>query len=214
MQGPAHVGLSWLLGETARLEQRQDRRIVGLAGIAPDIDVLTYPLAYIAFGGDLDSAFTVYAAVHHRYTHGVLFVVLAALVAWRWSTPTCRIKVAVLTVCSVLLHIAGDIVASGNAWPVYPLAPFSDDAWIVAWSINASDWRNIVISIAAIAMTLIYARTKGYSPVECFSYRADTWLASVMRGERRSSVRFRLILYSGLLTLCVLVLAPLWLYNR
>ena len=117
-----------------------------------------------------------------------------------------------LTALAFLTHLVGDVVASGPAWPVYPLWPFADVAWSVSWSVNASDWRNITLSVLALALTLAWSWRRGYSPLECLSYRVDDWLAAVLRGEFHASARFRLVLYSVLLLVSVAVLMPLWLY--
>jgi len=212
MQGPAHLGISWLLGVSGGARDRRDRRIVGLAGLVPDIDVIVYPLAYVFFLGDLDRAFGIYTNVHHRYTHGIVFAVLVAFAAYRLASGSNRRRIAALAFAAVGIHIACDVIASGNAWPVYPLWPVSNLAWSVEWSWSASDWRNVGISVLAIVMTLVYAKRKGYSPVECFSYRADDWLAAVMRGEVTSTRRFRIVLYSVLAVVTAAVVLPLWLY--
>ncbi len=214
MQGTVHLALGWLLGDGAGLETRRDRRIVGLAGLVPDIDVLVYPLAYLVFLGDMDKAFNVYAQVHHRYTHGVLFALLCAMSAWRLASEDKRMRVAALTLLAVFLHIVGDVIASGSNWPVYPLAPLSDLAWTVTWSWNASDWRNISLSVLAILMMLWYSRVKGYSMLECFSYRADDWMTKVMRREAKSSPQFRLVFYVVLLSVSALIVLPILLYMR
>lgn len=213
MQGPAHIGIGWVIGVAGGLRSRRDRRIVGLAGLAPDIDILVYPAAWLSYGFDLDRAFALYANVHHRYTHGIAFVVLAAVVAWRMAAGR-RGLVALLTALAVVAHVVCDVIASGPAWPVHPLWPWHDWAWSVAWSWNASDPRNIAVSAAAVIMMLGASWKRGYSPLECFSYRADDWMASVMRGEFEASPRFRLVLYSSLALVSVAVLLPLWFYLR
>ncbi len=214
MQGPAHLAIGWLIGERAGLAARRDRRLVGLAGLAPDADIVVYPLAWLWYGADLDLAFAVYAEVHHRYTHGVVFALLAMVAAARLASPAARTRVGLLCGLAVTAHILGDIIASGPAWPVYPLWPFDDLACAVAWSWPASDWRNVTLSFLAIAMTLAYARVRGYSPLECFSYRADRWVGAVMRGEVQSSARFRIAVYAALALVSAAVLLPLWLYLR
>ncbi len=214
LQGPTHLAIGWLLGEHAGLRERRDRRIVGLAGLVPDIDVLVYPLAYMAFAGNLDQAHTVYALVHHRYTHGILFAFLCAGSAWRLASNEHRLRVALLTLTAAFLHIVGDAIGSGSDWPVYPLAPFSDWSWGVEWSIRVSDWRNVLLSATAIALTLWWSYSKGYSMLECFSYRADDWMAAVMRGKARSSRRFRIVFYAILFGTAALTLLPLVFYLR
>ena len=56
-------GLGWLMGQAAGLRDRRDRRIVGLASLVPDIDVVVYPLAYLAFFGDRHIASVLHRAV-------------------------------------------------------------------------------------------------------------------------------------------------------
>ena len=56
MQGLAHLALSEFVGAACSLHPRRDRRIVALAGLAPDFDAFAYIGAYIYFGFDLDRA--------------------------------------------------------------------------------------------------------------------------------------------------------------
>ena len=83
----------------------------------------------------------------------------------------------------------------------------------MAWSWDASDIRNVLLSVAALIMAVAYSRIKGYSPLECLSYRADDWFALVLRGEMKSSPRFRLIFYGALVTSALVILLPLLFYR-
>lgn len=214
MQAPAHIAISWLIGERAGLTERRDRRIVGLSGIFPDLDVVIYPLGYVFYGGDLDRAFDLYASLHHRYSHGLGFAVLTATLAWMLATTSHRVRVALLAGAVVALHVVCDLIAAGTAWPVYPLWPIDSAPWTVEWSWQVSDWRNVALSAGALAMTLAYARWRGYSPIECFSYRADAWVHAVMHGRVRSTRRFRIVLYAILAVITTAIVVPLLLYLR
>jgi hypothetical protein len=74
MHGPSHLLISWFVAEAHGLDSPRDRRIVGLSGLAPDIDVLAYAGAIVYYGFDKDLAFeNVRQVVHHRYTYGLGF---------------------------------------------------------------------------------------------------------------------------------------------
>lgn len=65
MQARAHLGLSWLMGRRAGLCERVDRRFVGPAGLTPDVDVLSSPIAYLAGNFCIDAAYEVYVTIRH-----------------------------------------------------------------------------------------------------------------------------------------------------
>ncbi|MDX1513801.1 MAG: metal-dependent hydrolase, partial [Gammaproteobacteria bacterium] len=181
MQVAAHLVISWFSAEAAGLKRPRDRRIVALSGVAPDIDAVAYPAAYLWFGFDLDRAYAeVWEPVHHHYTHGIGFALLTGGVAW-WlarAGPEFDRKpftVAVLACLVSLAHVFCDVVGAGPGWPVFPLWPISEAAWSVSWSWNVSDWPNSALTFSGLAMTLIYARVAGRSPVESISTRLDGW---------------------------------------
>ena len=165
MQGPGHLALSWFVGEACGLDSRRDRRIVGLAGLAPDADVLAYIGAYVVFGFDIDRAYhEVWIVVHHYYTHGIGFAVATGVVAWLLATRPAGaakslvrrhvLKVAGLATLVSLIHVFCDVVAAGPRFPVYPWWPLSDLAWTTSWSWELRDWPNQIITFAVIAATL------------------------------------------------------------
>lgn len=189
MQGPAHLALSWFVGEACGLSQRRERRIVGLAGLAPDFDAFAYIGAYIFFGFDLDRAYReVWIVVHHYYTHGIGFAMLTGVVAYfvvlgGGQTPVRHshaLKIAGLSMLVSLTHVFCDLVAAGPRFPVFPWWPFSDMAWSTSWSWELKDWPNQVITITALASVLVYARLAGRTPLECLNYRLDTWVVAVV----------------------------------
>jgi len=196
MQGPSHLVISWFVAEASGLESARNRRIVALAGLAPDIDVVAYIAAYVYFGFDRELAYSkVWVTVHHYYTHGIGFAVLTAIAAYAlaarphpkftsppssfpWDAP---IGVAALAMLMSLGHVFCDIVAAGSRFPVYPLWPLSDLAWTVSWSWELRDWPNQIITIVCLFAVIIYARYGNRSPLESLSYRLDAWVVSIAR---------------------------------
>lgn len=204
MQGPAHLTISWFVGEACGLDDARDRRIVGLAGLAPDADVLAYIGAYVFFGFDLDRAYKeVWIVVHHCYTHGVGFAVLTGIVAYIIASRLQRgmpenrqrshaLFVAGLAMLVSLTHVFCDVVAAGPRFPVFPWWPFSDLPWTTSWSWELRDWPNQLITFGAFAATLLYARAAGRSPLESLSFRLDTWVVTIVtQGSSQPSLEAR-----------------------
>ena len=236
MQGPAHLVLSWFVGEAAGLKTPKGRRIVALSGLAPDIDAVAYPAAYFYFGFDLDRAYSdVWQVVHHRYTHGVGFVLLTGIIAW-WiagrrpakradsvsaltAAQDSATKVAALAMLTSMLHVSFDLIAAGPGWPVYPLWPLMDTAWGMPWSWNVSDWPNITITIGCLVAMLIYAKVAGYSVAESISYRLDNWMTRIIQtgsdagGVATESSRrartLRIVIFASLILVTIAIVTPL-----
>lgn len=208
--------LSWYLAEGAGVRSPRDRRIVAWSGFAPDIDVLAYIGAIAWYGFDKDLAFeNVWQVVHHRYTHGLLFVLLTGAVAWWLATDgPARLRVALFAMLACTIHNFLDVVAGGPTWPIYPYWPLTDAPWGVPWSWTIGEWPNLVVLFACLAGILLYARAMGRSPVECFGDRADAWLVAVARQERNAAAspaagRTRWIVWAVLALVVIAVLAPL-----
>ena len=216
MQGPSHLMLSWYFAESVGVESPRDRRIVAWAGFAPDIDVIAYVGAIVWYGFDKDRAFeNVWQVVHHRYTHGLFFVILTGVVAWWLATDgPARLRVAPLAMVACAIHNFLDVVAGGPTWPIYPYWPLTEFSWGVPWSWTIGEWPNMVVLFGCLAGILAYAKFVGRSPVECFGNRADAWLVGVVRQERKAeaearSGRLRWIIWMVLALVVIAVLAPL-----
>ncbi len=233
MQAPAHLALSWFAAEVCALERARDRRVVGLAGLAPDADVLVYPVAYLWFGLDLDRAYReVWVVVHHHYTHGIGFAVVTAVVAyalaarpWQGEGTAWRhaLKVAGLAALVSMTHVFCDLVASGPRFPVYPWWPLSDLAWTVSWSWELKDWPNQILTAGALATTLLYAGLAGRSPLESLNYALDRWVVNIVqhgsdspgtRDDRRLGMRrgtlVRVVVYLVLAAVAAALVIPVW----
>ena len=137
MHGPSHLMISWFMAEGTGLERARDRRLVALSGIAPDIDAVAYAAGIVWYGFDKDLAFkNVWEVIHHRYTHGLGFVLLTGILVFlitRWPamtrsnvsavTPGHALKVAGFAMLASMIHVFADLVAGGPTWPVFPLWP-------------------------------------------------------------------------------------------
>ena len=215
MQGPSHLLLSWYFADAAGVATSRDRRIVAWAGLAPDIDVLAYAAALVYYRLDKDLAFeNVWRVIHHKYTHGLAFVLLTGALAW-WlaANRATRARVALLAMVASALHVFCDLVAGGPTWPVYPLWPVSDLAWSATWSWTIGEWPNLAILFACLAGMFAYAKFAARSPLECFGDRADAWFVRIATqapraaGSERAGLRW--IIWAAVILGAIAILAPL-----
>ena len=175
-----HFLVSWDVANAAMLDRRE-RAIVTLAGVAPDLDglgaipeILTrntaHPLSW-------------FSEYHHVLGHNLGFglVVVAAsfLATRRWRT-------AALAFVTFHLHLLCDVVGArgpdGDQWPIPYLLPFSRAwqwTWRGQWALNG--WQNFAITGAALGLTFYLAWSRGYSPLEMISLRADAAFVGVLR---------------------------------
>jgi len=217
MQGPSHLVLSWCFAESAGLSSVRNRAVVAWAGLAPDVDVLAY-IGALLYYRDQGLAFeNVWQVVHHRYTHGLGFVLLTGIAAYALASQAGgrkgRAGVALLAMLASAIHNFCDVVGGGPTWPIYPLWPLSAVEWSASWSWTIGEWPNIAILIACLGGTLLYARLAGRSPFECFGPRADRWLVAVVRQEQATAQTggawLLWIIWGGLIVATIAILAPL-----
>ena len=233
MQGPAHLVVSWFTAESCGFDNPRSRRIIALAGLSPDFDVIAYIAAYVYFGFDRNLAYeNVWVTVHHHYTHGLGFAVLAGCAAWLWArsgSPAlapqdASVRVGLFAFLAVLLHVFFDLIAAGPRFPVYPFWPLNDFGWTVSWSWELKSWPNQVITLSCLVAILLYARLAGRSPLESISYRLDAWVVEITQtgsaGHARDGavasrvmglergVFIRLCVYLTLAVVCAVVVIP------
>jgi inner membrane protein len=84
------------------------------------------------------------------------------------------------------LNLLEDLVGSrgpdGFGWPIPYLFPFSSRwtwTWGGQWELNA--WPNVALTGALVCVTIWIAVTRGFSPVELFSRRADRAVIASLR---------------------------------
>lgn len=220
MHGPSHLLLGWFIGEGGGLERPRHRRLVAWAGFAPDLDVLAYLGAIVWFGFDKDRAFgEVWRVIHHRYTHGLGFILLVGIIMYllarRDGGAGAARRVGCLSVVAGVVHLFGDLVAGGAEWPIYPYWPLSDLAWSQASSYSLAQWPNTVILAGLLVAMIAYPRYTGRSPMEVFHYGLDRGFVAIchqplLGGDvTLNSGRTRWLIYGLLLLVVLAILAPL-----
>ena len=84
------------------------------------------------------------------------------------------------------VHLFEDVIGArgpeGYRWPIPYLSPFShaaDITWSHQWVLNA--WPNFAITAALLVVTLYLAWSRGFSPLEMVSTRADHAFVDTLR---------------------------------
>jgi len=161
-----HAELSWLAAQGLAL--RRDRRLVVLAGLAPDLDGLT-----ILLGGQA------FERWHHVLTHGITAGLLVAAACG--AAARSRLATAAAALAAFHLHLLCDLVGSGPDWPLRYLWPWSgaDWSWRGGWELDA--WPNLVIGALATLACLAMAGPRGRTVVEVVSAPADARVVEAVR---------------------------------
>ena len=177
-----HFFMGWAVANAVPSLTKRERAFVTWASVVPDIDGLgifaekltqnsSHPLNW-------------WSDYHHVLGHNLGFALLVSVTAAAFSRQ--KLKVLLLVFLSFHLHLIGDLVGArgpdGDQWPVPYLLPFSHHlqlTWSGQWALNA--WPNIVITAALIALTVVLARARGFSPLEMFSAKADSSFVRVLR---------------------------------
>jgi membrane-bound metal-dependent hydrolase YbcI (DUF457 family) len=186
MSPVTHFFSGWVLANCFDLG-RKDRALVTLACVVPDVDglgiipeILTrnsaHPLLWFS--------------LYHHSLHNLAFALAIAAIAFALAAQ--KWKTGLLALLSFHVHLFEDVLGSrgpdGYQWPIPYLAPFSSSlqlVWRGQWGLNA--WPNILITIVLLLITLWLARSRGFSPLEMVSARADRPLVETLR--RRFPVR-------------------------
>lgn len=86
------------------------------------------------------------------------------------------------------LHLFEDVIGArgpdGYQWPIPYLSPFShaaDITWSHQWALNA--WPNFAITVALVVVALCLAWSRGFSPLEMISRRADRAFVQTLRAR-------------------------------
>lgn len=175
-----HGLLGWVLAESVGLSRR-DRALVTVAAIAPDLDGLGVVAEFAT--RNTQQPLLWFSDYHHVLCHNVGFALAFALFAV--AIADTRTRTTVLVWLSFHLHLLADVIGSrgpdGSQWPVPYLLPFSDAVqwtWTGQWALNA--WPNLAITAAALAVSVVFARRRGYSPVDLISPRADATVVAAL----------------------------------
>ena len=182
MSPVTHFLFGWIAANASTTNNRRERAIITLAGVAPDID----GLGIIADILTRNSAHPLdwFSQYHHLLGHNLAFGFL--LVALAWFVAKRKLQTAVLVFLSFHLHLLCDLIGSrspdGYQWPIAYLFPFSN-AWQLTWSgqweLNA--WQNFVITGFALFMVFTLAVKRGFSPLEMISESANRSFVETLR---------------------------------
>jgi LexA-binding, inner membrane-associated putative hydrolase len=178
-----HLLASWIVAAKTT-DNLRDRRLVTLAGVAPDLDGLGI-VPDIANGAFTNGNFHYFLRYHHNLSHGlpgavVCSIVMAALANRRW-------RVLGLSFLTFHLHLLCDLVGSrgpgkGDIWYIFYFAPLSQHpmwAWQYQWRLDG--WQNRVITMALLLWALWLAVKKGDSVVGVFNRRCDRIFVGVLQ---------------------------------
>jgi inner membrane protein len=181
-----HFLSGWVLANVTPFDRR-DRAIVTLSCVVPDIDgigaaaeVLTRNSAH---------PLTWFSDYHHML-HNISFALLVCVAAFALATR--RWKTALFAFLAFHLHLLEDVAgsrgANGDYWPVPYFLPFSHRSWTWSgqWALNS--WQNIAVTVVLLMMTFWLAWSRGYSPLEMVSEKADAaFVGALRRRVARSS---------------------------
>jgi membrane-bound metal-dependent hydrolase YbcI (DUF457 family) len=170
MSPGSHLLFSWLSAAEI-INNRRERVLVSISGIAPDLDGLGVIVDKITGSTNF------YLQYHHYLGHSIfsaLFIsALATLLA-----KTQKVIVFILSLILVHAHIFFDIIGSrgpdGYQWPIYylyPINPAYSVTWSGQWELNA--WQNNIIMLFLLLGCVYYAVTKKITFLEVFSNRLN-----------------------------------------
>lgn len=176
-----HFLTGWAIANTVPSLKRRDRALITLASVVPDIDGLgIVPELLTRHSAHPLDWFSLY---HHRL-HNLAFAVFITAIALALANRTWL--TGAMALASFHVHLFEDVIGArgpdGYQWPIPYLSPFSHTAnitWSHQWALNA--WPNFAITIALLAVTLYLAWSRGFSPLEMVSTRADRAFVNTLR---------------------------------
>ncbi|MFH1462966.1 MAG: metal-dependent hydrolase [Pseudomonadota bacterium] len=181
MHPVTHLLLGWGLA-TATPLHRRDRALVALAGVIPDLDGLGIVAEKLTL--HTEHPLYWYASFHHVLAHNLPCALLVTATAAALARR--RVRTPVLVAASFHVHLLADLLGArgpdGATWPIRYLWPFSglELSWAGQWEFNA--WPNFAITLAALAWMFWVAGSRGCSPLELISKRADKAFCGTVRG--------------------------------
>jgi inner membrane protein len=179
-----HFLMGWAVANSVPSLGKRERVVVTFASVVPDLD----GLGIVADGLTRNSAHPLYlwGDYHHTLCHNIGFALVIAAIAAVVARP--RITATLLVFLSFHLHLLGDLVGArgpdGDQWALPYLLPFTNHlqwAWSGQWALNA--WPNFLITAALVALLLLLARQRGYSPLEMVSAKADAAFVRAVRAR-------------------------------
>jgi inner membrane protein len=176
----AHLLISWL-SAVPIFKHSRERRLVALAGIAPDIDGIGIVVDKLS-GNKTD----LYFEYHHFVGHNI-FACLAIAILAAALAKSQRVAVFFVSVFVVHIHFLCDILGSrgpdGYQWPIfyfYPLNKTLEATWSGQWELSA--WQNQAIMFVLFALCFLVLAKKRITFLEAISPRLESE-AFVMWGK-------------------------------
>lgn len=179
-----HFFIGWCVANTSKTLTQRERMVVTAAAVIPDLDGLgmlveiptrntNHPLLW-------------WTDYHHVLFHNIGTAILVTAAAFLLSNF--RFLTATLTLISFHTHILGDIIGArgpdGYQWPIPYFLPFSrtpELSWNGQWALNG--WQNFVITGIALVVTFLLARSRGFTPLEMVSPKADRLVVQTLRAR-------------------------------
>ena len=177
-----HFLMGWAVANSAPSLGKRDRALLTWASVVPDLD----GLGIIADRLTRNSSHPLnwWGDYHHTLGHNLGFVIVVAAIAAIFATQ--RVKATLLVLLSFHLHLLADLAGArgpdGDQWPIPYLLPFSKQlqlTWSGQWALNG--WPNFVITGVLIGMMFIFARQRGFSPLEMVTSKADAIFVRALR---------------------------------
>jgi membrane-bound metal-dependent hydrolase YbcI (DUF457 family) len=181
MSPVTHFLSGWVLANAANVGSRRERALVTWSAVIPDMD----GLGIVAEALTRNSSHPLlWFSRYHHSLHNLAFAIVITILAW--FTAQQKWKTAALCFLGFHLHLFEDLLGSrgpdGDQWPIPYLSPFSSSlslTWHGQWSLNA--WPNFALTLALLGITFYLAWSRGYSPLEMFSERANRALVAALR---------------------------------
>jgi membrane-bound metal-dependent hydrolase YbcI (DUF457 family) len=153
-----HGALAWLLALII-LKNVNDRRMVVIAGVLPDIDGI-----FVLFNEEL------FQEYHHTFGHYLVFGILLSITVGLMGNDKKKVFIAF---GAFLLHLIADII---GAWSVQPFYPVYNQSFSADMIISFDIIQSIIhpaINITLITLVISIAYFKEISPIEFISAKLD-----------------------------------------
>lgn len=174
---------------TATTDNPRDRKLVTLAGVAPDLDGLGIlaDWSQSLLTGE-PATYAYYQHYHHLLLHGWPGAVAVAL-ALMWFARK-RWRVFLLCLLAFHVHLLCDLVGSRGPTPAdywviaYSEPLFKHPVWMWDGQWRLDGWQNKLIFVGLLGASFWVATQRGYSFVELFSRKGDAVFVSTLRKWR------------------------------
>ena len=180
-----HFVGSWLI-TSATTKNSRDRKLITLAGVAPDLDGLGIAgdFARSIVTGEPNN-FHLYQHYHHLLCHGWpgALVICGLLAVFARRRP----RTFALCLLTFHLHLLCDLLGSrgptpGDLWPILYSEPlYRQPMWYWQGQWRLDGWQNQIIFIIVFATSVWRAVRTGNSFVEVFSQKGDAIFVRVLR---------------------------------